>query len=133
GRPEETDSWPPPFLLSSSSVGFSRFRSFALPCEKTPARWPMKRLVLVLCALVAAAVPARAFVPQLYEDPANGISLQAVRWPEGTNAVPMMMNDQALQVLPSIVSSSTPVAAIQAALHTWAIAPLGMYYGGSTG
>jgi hypothetical protein len=91
----------------------------------------MKRLSVVLCVLLISAAPARAFVPQWYEDAANGVSLQAVRWPEGTNVVPLMLNNQALQVLPSIVSSSTPVAAIQAALHTWAVAPLGMYYAGA--
>ena len=46
---------------------------------------------LILCALLACASPARAFVPKLYEDAANGIPLQALRWPDGTNAVPMML------------------------------------------
>lgn len=90
-------------------------------------------LSLTLCTLLPIAAPARAFVPQMFEDESNGVSLQTVRWPDGTSAVPMVMNDQALQVLPSILSASTPVAAIQAALHTWGTAPLGMYYNGTVG
>jgi hypothetical protein len=93
----------------------------------------MKRRVIfwlgTLGLAVLAAGPAPAFV--LSRAQVNG-DWYFRRWPASKRQVRFVMNDLPLAMLPNLASSSTPLAAAQEAMKTWAIAPVPLAVDGTT-
>jgi hypothetical protein len=54
-----------------------------------------------------------------------------VRWPQQTRQVRFVLNDRPLELLPNLASNSTPLEAVETALRSWALAPVGMYFDGT--
>ena len=69
-----------------------------------------------------AAGPAPAFVLSRAQAPDGNWYFS--RWPDSTHQVRYVMNDLPLQMLPNLAGSSETLAAVQAAMQTWAIAPV---------
>lgn len=92
----------------------------------------MKRsssLVLLLGFVSLAARPAAAFVLAAAQSPSTK-QWYPLRWPATTHKVRFVVSDRPLELLPNLTQDSTPIAAVQAALQSWAIAPPGLYLDG---
>ncbi len=70
-----------------------------------------------------AVRPAMAFV--LDARSING-EARFARWRTGAFPIPFSVNDRPLSLLPNLMSSSTPQAAIEASMRSWAIGNLGL-------
>jgi hypothetical protein len=55
-----------------------------------------------------------------------------VRLMDGTRQIRFMMNDRPLDLLPNLAADSTPMAAIQTAMQSWAIGPIALSIAGTT-
>jgi len=78
-----------------------------------------------------SAGPAGAFVIERYPDRSNG-KWYPIRWTSRTQPVRFVLNDQTHAMLPDFLSDSAPSAAVEAAMRTWAFAPVGMHLEGLT-
>lgn len=81
----------------------------------------IQALVLVLLC----AGPAPAFVLSQVRGQNSGIWFPT-RWPPGTRRVAFFLCAPSLQMLPNLAPNSEPAAALQSALQTWSLAPLGL-------
>jgi hypothetical protein len=85
---------------------------------------------VVLClALALPAARAWAFVLDLKD---VGGQLRPGRWPEAEFPIRFVLNDRPLDLLLNLAASSTPSAAIEAAMHDWNIAPVELLLDGTT-
>jgi hypothetical protein len=57
---------------------------------------------------------------------------QPHRWPVATLPIPFVLNDRPLELLPNLDRTSAPLAAVEAALRTWKLPPVGAYLDGTT-
>lgn len=92
----------------------------------------MKRVdlsILVVLLALRGAGPAAAFV--LQTDDVGGALLHP-RWPAASLPIPFEVSDSRLELLANPAGTSAPLAAIQAALQSWSIAPVGLYLDGTT-
>jgi hypothetical protein len=76
--------------------------------------------VLVLGLLAAGSAPAFV-LSQVYGQ--NSKKWYPTRWPNGTHKLSFSLNNKPLQMLPNLTADSDPVAAVQAAMSAWALAP----------
>jgi hypothetical protein len=79
---------------------------------------------LVFLFTILAVAPSMAFVVQTvnFDD-----KLYNPRWPAESLPIPFVVNNRPLELLPNLASNSTPLAAIEGALRTWSIEPVGLY------
>jgi hypothetical protein len=86
------------------------------------------RCVVLCLALALPAARARAFVLDLKD---VGGQLRPGRWPEAEFPIRFVLNDRPLDLLRNLAASSTPSAAIEAAMHDWNLAPVGLLLDGT--
>lgn len=91
-------------------------------------RWQSISIGALVSFAALSIAPASAFVFQARDD--NG-TLVPLRWAPGWSPIHFLMNDRPLELLPNLAPGSTPVAAIQAAMETWAIGPLRLSLAGT--
>jgi len=88
----------------------------------------MKHRYLLSLFLLLASTPARAFVLQTAD--IQGKELHP-RWSNGALPLMFVMNDRPLNLLPNLSASSTPLAAVEAAMQSWALNSIVMTLNGS--
>jgi hypothetical protein len=88
----------------------------------------MKRSHLLFLLLLLLSTPARAFVLQTAEVQGKE---QHPRWSSGSLPLTFVMNDRPLNLLPNLSASSTPLAAVEAAMQSWALDSVAMTLNGS--
>ena len=84
----------------------------------------MKRVVLGLVLAGLVAGPAGAFNLERYRD-TNG-KWYPVRWGPGTRTIRFQVNDRPLSLLPNLVGISSVLGTVQAAMQSWAFAPISL-------
>lgn len=92
----------------------------------------MKRTICLLVGLgflLLSPVRASAFTFERVQSSSG--KWYPARWSQSTTAVHFVLNNTPLDLLPNFTSASTPMAAVQAAMQTWAIGPPPMMLDGT--
>jgi Carboxypeptidase regulatory-like domain/Matrixin len=86
-----------------------------------------RKLSGVLALTLLLALPARAFVLKTVD--LDGQRAHP-RWAASSLPISFMVSGRSLELLPNLAASSTPLAAIEAAMRAWSIPPVEMRLGG---